>query len=338
MLKIFPLSLGATKVPYGQFYGGLAGWTGIGALLKFASDKSHPMLVPISAYLIDHPSSGPILVDTGINRDQAHAHAAYYRGPMGIVTDADEYLLEPAQELHAQLERFGYRCSDIQMVVLTHLHEDHVGGLRDVAHAEIVLPRVEWNLRNQRYFKVFPAYYSPSFAMIRRWTLIDFSSGPYHSFDSSYDLLGDGTIRLIPTPGHTGGHTSVVIQNNEYQVLLAADALYTLRHLAVDQVRSFVPGGQERVTQYVDTIRRIQILHTTLPNLVILPTHDHSDYGKHLIPSFLADGTLSETEREAIRAYETSTFDKQWSLRDKAYPRYIPPMAQSKIGEVVYGS
>ncbi|MBX3083054.1 MAG: N-acyl homoserine lactonase family protein [Anaerolineae bacterium] len=337
MIKVFPLTVGSTRVPFGQFYGGLDGWTGFGALRRFATDKAHPLLVPISAYLIEHPSAGPILVDTGINSDQAHAHHAYYHGFMGVVTDEDEYVLTDAQELPAQLERHGYRCQDIQRVVLTHLHEDHVGGLRHVAHAEVILPQAEWELRNQHYFGLFPAYYAPSFAMVQRWKLIEFSSEAFHSFDSSYDVLGDGTIRLVPTPGHTGGHASVIIKTDGYHVLLAADALYTLRHLDVEHVRAFVPGNEQRVAEYVDSVQRIRALRDALPDLIVVPTHDHSDYGMNLIPTAFADGMLSSTEIAAIRAYEARTFDAQWALKRGTYPHYVPPAAQHETGEVIYG-
>lgn len=337
MIKVFPLTIGATKVPFGQFYGGLAGWTGLGALLHMATDKTHPILVPIMAFLIDHPTAGPILVDTGISREQAHAHTSYYRGAMGLVTDADEYLLDDDQMLPAQLERFGYRCVDIQQVVLTHLHEDHVGGLDDVAHARVTLPQREWDLRQQRYLGLVPAYYARSFQMVEHWALADFRTGPLHGFDSSHDLLGDGTIRLLPTPGHTGGHASVLVQADGYQILLAGDALYTLRHLAVDQLRAFVPGNRQRVVEYVDSIRRIQALRAALPDLVVIPTHEHSDYGHALVYPALADGALSPQERDAIRAYEAAVFAEGWRLREEALPAYVPPTAPG-AGVVVFGN
>ena len=43
-------------------YGGLAGWEGFGALLRFISDKSHFIWVPIHAYLLEHPTEGLVLM------------------------------------------------------------------------------------------------------------------------------------------------------------------------------------------------------------------------------------------------------------------------------------
>jgi hypothetical protein len=53
MIKVFSLRLGSTKVPFGQFYGGLDGWRGARAVYRFATDKKHFIIVPIHAYLID---------------------------------------------------------------------------------------------------------------------------------------------------------------------------------------------------------------------------------------------------------------------------------------------
>src|SRR5947209_17707291 len=128
MIRVHQLRLGETKVPFGQFYGGLQGWQGPAGLVRFATDKRHFIWVPIHAYLIEHPQDGLILVDTGVNWRQANEHGQYYRGVARYLFDEDEYRLDPSDELPAALARLGRRSEEIRRVVLTHLHEDHVGG------------------------------------------------------------------------------------------------------------------------------------------------------------------------------------------------------------------
>ena len=84
-MKLYPLLLGRTKVPYGQFYGGLSGWQGLRALLRFVTDKNHFIWVPIHAYLLEHPSEGLVLFDAGICAEQAHRHRDYYRGILRMI-------------------------------------------------------------------------------------------------------------------------------------------------------------------------------------------------------------------------------------------------------------
>ncbi len=67
-MKVFAMHIGDTKVPYGQFYGGIGDeWVGMKGVWRFLTDKSHYIMAPIYAYLIDHPQAGLVLVDTGIN-------------------------------------------------------------------------------------------------------------------------------------------------------------------------------------------------------------------------------------------------------------------------------
>jgi hypothetical protein len=75
-MKLYPLHKGDTKVPYGQFYGGVGDeWTGWRGMWRFLTDKSHAIMVPIYAYLVEHPEHGWVMIDTGINWQQAHRTA-----------------------------------------------------------------------------------------------------------------------------------------------------------------------------------------------------------------------------------------------------------------------
>jgi N-acyl homoserine lactone hydrolase len=333
-MKIYSLHLGDTKVPYGQFYGGLSGWSGPRGLWKFATDKSHYIIVPIHAYLIDHPKSGLILVDTGINGEQARKHGRYYKGVMHYVLDEDEYLLTEEQELPAQVERLGYRSEDIRTVILTHFHEDHVGGLRYVPEAKVAASQAEWQALKMKAFGFVPIVYRPSISAVKVWEPVSFTSGPFHSFDTSQDLLGDGSVILLPTPGHDPGHLCVLARMDGYDLLITGDIMYTLRHLAVDEVRAILFGGKFLEQQQVDSIRRIRQLRQALPNMVIVPGHDHTDYQYRLLEPFLADGVLSLEEREQIKAYEARLFDDSGNLVPGALPKFMPPAEGERVGKV----
>jgi N-acyl homoserine lactone hydrolase len=334
-MKIYSLHVGDTKVPYGQFYGGRTGWTGMRGMWRFATDKSHYIIVPIHAYLIDHPTSGLILVDTGINWEQAHEHDRYYRGILHYVLDADEYLLTREQELPAQVERLGYRCEDIRTVILTHFHEDHAGGLRYVPQAKVVAAEAEWQALKMKAFGFIPIVYRPSIEVVTSWEPISYTSGPFHSFDKSQDMLGDGSIILLPTPGHDPGHLCVLLQMGGYEILITGDVMYTLRHLAVDEVRAILFGGKILEEQQIDSIRRIQRLRQSLPDLVIVPGHDHTDYQYLFLEPFMADGVFSPEEREQIKTYEARLFDNAGHLMPSAVPRFIPPAHGERVGKAL---
>jgi N-acyl homoserine lactone hydrolase len=327
-------------VPYGQFYGGTEGWVGLRGMWRFLRDKRHFILVPICVYLIDHPTAGPILVDAGINWDQAHAHHAYYRGVLARLSlDEDEYLLSREQELSAQLGRLGYRCSDISTVIVTHLREDHIGGLVSLRQAKVVLAAPEWTrVRSWNRLARFLPFlrmdkFSPSIAGMAPPQVVGFSSGAFHGFDRSQDLLGDGSVVLLPTPGHTAGHLAVLVRLDGYQVLCCGDTVYTLRHLAIDQVRP-VAVSKKAWARQADSVRRIQRLRAELPDTLIAPGHDHTRYSSTVLGPFLADGGLSVDEREAIGAYERRLFPRAWELAPDALPRFAPAGDRRPVGSV----
>jgi N-acyl homoserine lactone hydrolase len=320
-MRVYPLLLGRTKVPYGQFYGGLSGWEGLRALFRFVTDKSHYIWVPIHAYLVEHPREGLVLIDAGICSEQAHRHSQYYRGVMRLILDEDEYSQEPREALSEQLKAHGFRCDDVRTVILTHLHEDHVGGLRDLPRAKVVISHVEWDARHMRIFGFLPMFYEPSFSAVEQWERVPFDSGAFHTFDRSQDLFRDGSVRLLPTPGHTPGHICVLVEMGGYQLLVTGDCLYTLRHLATDQVRA-VRFSTQTGDEQIASIRKIAGLRPLLTGLHLLVGHDHTEYQSKLLVPCLEKGWLSEDDRRALSQYESSLFADDWTLRPDAMPQF----------------
>jgi N-acyl homoserine lactone hydrolase len=324
-MKIYPLRIGRTKVPFGQFYGGLEHYS----FADFVSDKAQFIWVPIHAFLIEHPAAGPLLVDTGISPEQAE-HVDYYRGSiMEHLMDDDEYDLPADQAIPAQLAHHGYQPADIRGVIITHFHEDHVGNLNLFPQAPVYLGQDEYAARDDKVFGLAPLAYPPSIAAVKDWRPIEFTGPAIGGFGSSADLLGDGSVLALPTPGHSPGSTSVLLRADGRDFLVTGDAMYTIRHLAADQVRAIQTGAEATA---VDSIRRIQWLRRALPDLVIATMHDHTAYGEHLITA-LADGTLSDSDLAWLKSYERDTFDELCNINPARLPRFTPDAGGGPVGD-----
>jgi N-acyl homoserine lactone hydrolase len=163
------------------------------------------------------------------------------------------------------------------------------------------------------------------------WRPIEFTGPAIGGFDSSADLFGDGSVVALPTPGHSPGSTSVLLRTGRLDMLVTGDAMYTIRHLAVEQVRAIQVGGE---TQAIDSIHRIQWLRRALPGLVIATMHDDTAYGRQLIDG-LADGTLSDSSHKWMKDYERDTFDELANINPSRLPRFERAADGGPVGEVV---
>jgi N-acyl homoserine lactone hydrolase len=111
----------------------------------------------------------------------------------------------------------------VRFVVLSHLHTDHVGGLAPFAHAHVLVAREEWRRasglggRLRGYLpQHWPAGLEPR--------LVDLDGPALGPFPATYDVAGDGSLLLVPTPGHTPSHVGLIVRDEPRTYLLAGDA------------------------------------------------------------------------------------------------------------------
>jgi N-acyl homoserine lactone hydrolase len=105
------------------------------------------------------------------------------------------------------------------------------------------------------------------------WRTLDFDSSEsdsYASFGRSYDLLGDGSVRLVFTPGHTLGHFSLVLRLRKREVLIAGDAIYNVTALE----QGHLPHRMEDEHLYRRSLRELQLYADANPDALIIPGHD----------------------------------------------------------------
>ena len=131
---------------------------------------------------------------------------------------------------------------DVVTVVNTHLHFDHCGGNRFFAGIPIYVQARE------REAARAPGYTVPA------W--VEFDGADYVELDGEAELLPG--IRVMPTPGHSPGHQSVLVETDEGLVVVAGDVAYTWS--AFDD-----PANESAATLKGLAPRRIWLAHQSAP-------------------------------------------------------------------------
>lgn len=150
-------------------------------------------LIGIPAYLLETDQGARVLMDTGFPADYATDPAIADRDGLpafGRLVDHG-----PARTAAGALQALGLKPADIDLVILSHGHIDHVGALDQFAHAPIVMTARE-------RADPQPSYFGTARPM-------DWPRADYHLIDADTRVCGGMT--LLPTPGHTPGHLSVLL-------------------------------------------------------------------------------------------------------------------------------
>jgi glyoxylase-like metal-dependent hydrolase (beta-lactamase superfamily II) len=218
-----------------------------------------------SAYVVRHPTAGTILVDTGMHPDARRSLRADFGARMGLVFRG----LRVEAPYDEQLRRHGVEPQEVERVVMTHLHVDHTSGMRLLPNARFVCAEREWAAATGRGAggRGYAAHHLPP---VERMELVD--GGERHGpFGSTIDLLGDGSIRLVATPGHTPGHVSVLLRaEGRGTVLLVGDAVYTLRNLR-EEILPLLTYDDEASRR---SMRELNAFAGAEPQAMLVPTHD----------------------------------------------------------------
>lgn len=197
-------------------------------VLDILTDSKWSPQLPIGCWLIEHPTEGLIMVDTGeSSRANDKGYQPWWHPFMQF---CERRGVLPQEEVGALLKAKGFDPLDVKIVVMTHMHGDHAGGLSHFPNARIVMSETEKQAIAQPNAQ-FNGYLTHTYPKWLNPEGIQFDDGEFESFSHSKKLTADGTIRLVPTPGHTLGHLSVVIDQGDHYVFIGGDASYDERYL-----------------------------------------------------------------------------------------------------------
>ena len=178
----------------------------------------------ISYCLLVETNDGLLLVDTGFGvQDYKHPtrFTRLFIASLGMPRSLEETAI-------SQVENLGYSSNDVKHIVMTHLHSDHSGGLRDFPGAQVHVHAMEYEaIQNpkgliERFYEPAHWAHSPKWVIHEDVNAIDWFG--FSSIRIKEEMSPD--VRLIPLRGHTRGHCGVSIKTSNGWILHCGDATY----------------------------------------------------------------------------------------------------------------
>ncbi len=227
----------------------------------------------MAAALVRHPR-GDVLIDTGFGRD-VDAHFKSMPFFFRAVTSYAKGV--PAAD---QLDAAGYDRKKLRGILLTHAHWDHVSGVPDFSGTPVLVNAVERKFIDEGGFLTVVARAGKDAGA--RFEEYEFRGGPYLGFPSSHDLYGDGSIVVVPAPGHTPG--SVIV----FVTLPAIGASSGTRYAFVGDLAWQTEGITEREERpwlqrtlgdvdppaVRDALLQMDAIALQFPEMILVPAHD----------------------------------------------------------------
>ena len=233
---------------------------------------------PINVYVVEH-ADGVVLFDTGQDRASVTDPGYFPHGPVGLIyRRLARFEVSKDETLTAGLARFGYQPADVTAAIISHLHQDHIGGVREIPEADLLVSAEEWRSLHRPMAEARGLLRGHIDVPGLRWSPVEHAALEDPSlapFTTGRDLFGDGSLVLLPTPGHTPGSMSMLVRRRAMApVLLAGDLTYDIH--AFERGLAGGVGGRRRLRRTRD---KVLALRANNPGMQILAAHDPAAAG-----------------------------------------------------------
>lgn len=266
------LSTGSVKIRPEH---GHRNWKPVGLWLLTSNEWTPPL--PINVFVIEH-ERGLVLFDCGQDRRSVTDKDYYPGGLAGVVyRRLAEFAIGEGETLVSLLKAQGHNPADVTHVVVSHLHQDHMGCIEDLPNAELITSKAEWKAMHSMGAEMNGYLVKHIEAAGDRWRQIDFTEKVADAapFPAAFDLFGDGSLVIVPTPGHTPGSISMLVRSDNFDpLLLVGDLTFDAPHFGCDHL-----PGLGNLRSLKESTKLVEGLAARTPGLGICAAHDPAAAG-----------------------------------------------------------
>ncbi|MGI6618028.1 MAG: N-acyl homoserine lactonase family protein [Saccharofermentanales bacterium] len=214
--------------------------------------------MPAFTFLLEKGNQ-KIMVDTGMSWSE---RADKYHHPKSIQPEG--------MAIHEQFSQRGYDPAEVDAVIFTHLHWDHVYYMDRFTNAEFFVHQKEYDFAMDPIPLYYKSYEHPALGIRRQFEGFNFS------FVKNEQEIAPG-IRVFDTPGHSPGHISVEIETNSGNYICCGDSIFMWVNLdPVEELHyNITPPG--RYADVISTWKSIELQKERVKSKeFILPSHERA--------------------------------------------------------------
>lgn len=260
-----------------------------------AGSSWRPSRLPFLSALAVHAERGPVLIDAPMGV-RGLGEAWRFGQSLGKLVGTH---FQPEMATSRRVEACGFTADAVKHVLMTHLHWDHTGAIRDFGAARFHIHRDAWACATgfRSGLTALRNGYRPEDCLAVA-SNVDFFEPPAASANSSHhedaqadrgvDLFGDGSVHAVDLPGHALGHVGYrIAMTDGREFFFVGDAVFCTDLLKPGQRIGLAPrASAHSVPQTIQTLERLRAFHQAHPDIRIIPSHDFE------LGGLCADGPL----------------------------------------------
>ncbi len=252
-----------------------SGWVPARRSMVLRGGGREKLVMPALFAMVRHPEQGVALYDTGYS---TRFYEATRRFPYRIIRWITPAQLSEDGNADRLLESAGVKADEVRTIILGHGHVDHVPGAVYFPAAEMVVCRSEWEaMQGPALILATRAYLKSLYQdLTNRLRFIDFEKEgkPLPGFDRAVDLFGDGSLILVPLPGHTAGQMGLIVNSTAGRFFFIGDSGWVSENYQdltpPSRLASLILHDKK---QFFETLRKIHEFHLQNPEVIIVPSH-----------------------------------------------------------------
>jgi glyoxylase-like metal-dependent hydrolase (beta-lactamase superfamily II) len=170
--------------------------------------------------------------------------------------------------IHEQLAKIGYSCADVDKVIFTHLHWDHIFYMEKFTKAQFIASRTEYEFAMDPIPLYYKSYEHPILGNRRPFEglKIDVVDGA--------EEISEG-VKVFPTPGHSPGHQSVEVDTKDGSYICAGDSVFIMANFNPIPELHYTITPPARFSNIVECWKSIEFQKNRAANMgLILPCHE----------------------------------------------------------------